>query len=368
MRILMFLMVLGVISCDTHDKSPLETALSSENEKIKTVMNNLENHEVQILYSEVKRGENTNVSFVDYDFQVDDSLYFYPASTVKFPVAVLALEKLNEQKVYNRNSKFYIEGDSLETTIAKEIEKIFAVSDNEANNRLFEFLGKDEINRRLHRKGLNARISHRLSTENSDDLTTKPLIFYLNDSTTTSTEEIINTPIKMLPIKNVLKGKGFIETDSLINEPKDFSVKNYLPLNSLHNMMKQIVFPELFPLDKRFKLSDDDRNYILQMMKILPKDAGYSSSDYYDGYVKFFIYGDTKEKIPDYIEIYNKVGYAFGYLTDCAYIINKKTKKEYIISATIHVNKNRIFNDDNYEYDDIGIPFLAELGRQLVLK
>ena len=61
------------------------------------------------------------------------------------------------------------------------------------------------------------------------------------------------------------------------------------------------------------------------------------------------------------------MGYAYGYLTDCAYIINRETNKEYIITATIHVNENGIFNDDNYEYETIGIPFLAELGRQLVL-
>lgn len=368
MRIVFLMIFFAIISCHPKSENPLEIALSSKNEKIRTVMDNLEKHEVQILYTEVHRNIDNSIRFVDYSFQVDDSTYFYPASSVKFPVAILALEKMNEQKDYNRDSKFYIEGDSIETTFAKEIEKIFAVSDNEAFNRLFEYLGKDDINKRLINKGLNARISHRLSTENSDDLTTKPLIFYLNDSTTTSTEEIINTPIEMLPLKSVLKGKGFIEADSLINEPKDFSAKNYLPLTSLHNMMKQLFFLELYPQEKQFILSDDDRMFLIQTMKILPKGASYTSKDYYDSYVKFFIYGDTQQDIPVHIEIYNKVGYAYGYLTDCAYIINNKTNKEYIITATIHVNENEVFNDDDYEYESIGIPFLAELGRQLVLK
>ena len=60
------------------------------------------------------------------------------------------------------------------------------------------------------------------------------------------------------------------------------------------------------------------------------------------------------------------MGYAYGYLTDCAYIVDKKKNKEWLITATIHVNDNQIFNDDKYEYDNIGIPFLAELGRQLI--
>ena len=367
MRVLIVFFFVIITGCTDIVKTPLEIALASENEKIQTVMANLEAHEVQILYTEVTQNGDS-VSFVDYDFQVDDSTYFYPASSVKFPIALLALEKLNEQSVFHRNSKFYVEGDSIETTFDREIEKIFAVSDNEAFNRLFEYLGKDDINKRLNNKGLNARISHRLSTENSDELTTRPLIIYINDSTTISTEEIINTPILNLSLKNVLKGKGYIEADSLINEPKDFSMKNYLPLTSLHKMMKQLIFPELFAQEKQFNLDERDRRFLLQTMKMLPKHAGYISNDYYDGYGKFFIYGDTKEDIPEHLEIYNKVGYAYGYLTDCAYIKNSKTNKEYIISATIHVNKNGIFNDDDYEYESIGIPFLAELGRQLVLK
>jgi len=38
-----------------------------------------------------------------------------------------------------------------------------------------------------------------------------------------------------------------------------------------------------------------------------------------------------------------------------------------MVSATLLVNKDEIFNDNVYEYDEIGFPFLAELGRQLYL-
>ena len=46
--------------------------------------------------------------------------------------------------------------------------------------------------------------------------------------------------------------------------------------------------------------------------------------------------------------------------------MDHETGREFIITATIHVNANRTFNDDEYEYEEIGLPFLAELGRQLV--
>jgi len=124
MRISCALLLFILISCDTP-KDPITSALSFDNEKIKRVFDNLEQHEIQILFIEIKRDQNNKVLFVDHGFRVDDSLYSYPASTVKLPVAILALEKLNGEENLNRNSKFYIEGDSLETTFAKEIEKIF---------------------------------------------------------------------------------------------------------------------------------------------------------------------------------------------------------------------------------------------------
>ncbi len=364
-----FVFVFILFACTSNENvDPLNKALESEAVQIKKVMNTIEQHEVQILFSEVLKDAKGSVTFKEYSFQNNDALYFYPASTVKFPIAVLALEKLNEQKVFNRSSKFYVEGDTLESSFADDIVKIFAVSDNAAYNRLFEYLGKDDINKRLISKGIKGRISHRLSVENSDALVTKPLIFYLNDSTSTPTEEIHNTSIEPLELDRIEKGVGYMEGDSLIQKPKDFSEKNYLPISSLHAMMKRLIFPEHFSEVGQFHLSESDREFILNAMRILPREAGYDPSNYYDGYVKFFVMGDTKDRMPEQLEIYNKVGYAYGYLTDCAYIKNKETGREFILTATIHVNENQIFNDDNYEYESIGIPFLAELGRQLVLK
>ena len=61
-------------------------------------------------------------------------------------------------------------------------------------------------------------------------------------------------------------------------------------------------------------------------------------------------------------KIANKSGWAYGYLTDTAYIRDTRSGREFIISASI-VNANQTFNDDEYEYEELGVPFLAELGR-----
>lgn len=345
--------------------APLSDALASQSPLIKKVMDSLENYEIQIKFTQIdQQGE--KVVFTDYDFQVNANNYFYPASSVKLPVAVLALEKLNSLANLDMNTVFYIEGDTLETTVAKEISKIFAVSDNEAYNRLFEFLGQDEITLRLAEKGIrNTRISHRVSTPNADNITTKPLVIYVNDSTIRVTDKIINQPIKALDLNGIKKGIGFYEDDIFINKPFDFSFKNQYPIEAQHDVLKRIIFPEHFNANEQFKISEVQRAFLLKAMHTLPKELGYDTQEYQDSYVKFFMYGDRHEPIPNNIEIYNKVGYAYGTLTDCAYIKDIKNNIAFLITATILVNKNGVFNDDTYEFDTVGIPFLAQLGREL---
>ncbi len=328
-------------------------------------MDELDTHEVQIRYTQINR-RNDSILFTDYDFQVDKGNYFYPASTVKFPTAVAALEKLNETDTLSLYTRFYIEGDSVETTFAKAVSEIFAVSDNAANNRLLEFLGQDDLNGRMKKRGVDPiRISHRLSTSNADDVTTKPLVIYLNDSTTSVSKSIINTASKPLQLNHIKKGKGYYADDSLQTEPFDFSLKNYFPIQSQSDLLKRVIFPEAFPEEERFNLSLEQREFLLETMHTLPGKLGYDPQEYYDSYVKFFMFGDNPDPMPKHIKIYNKVGYAYGTLTDCAYIKDTKNNIDFMITATILVNSDGIFNDDAYEYDEVGIPFLAQLGREL---
>lgn len=327
-------------------------------------MENAEKYEVQIMCSEIERiGD--SVLFTDYGFRVDAG-YFYPASTVKFPIAVLALEYLGGLENMDRNSRFYVEGDSVETTLSDEVMKIFAVSDNEANNRLVELMGQDHINQRLSELGVGpVRISHRLSAPDADNVTTLPLILYLNDSTTTTLLPSTNTAPKPLDLQGVMKGTGYIAEDSLIAEPFDFSLKNYYPITTQHAVLKRVIFPEAFTKTQRFDLDPESRDFLLSTMKILPYQAGYDREEYYDSYVKFFLFGDSEAQMPDHLEIYNKVGYAYGTLTDCAYIKDRDRGIEFMVTATMLVNEDGIFNDDVYEYETIGIPFLAALGEAL---
>ena len=86
----------------------------------------------------------------------------------------------------------------------------------------------------------------------------------------------------------------------------------------------------------------------------------------YDGYVKFFLFGDGKDKRDGNVRVFNKVGEAYGTLTDVAYVVDFENDVEFMLSATILCNTDGIFNDDQYQYDQIGFPFLAKLGRAVL--
>ena len=363
---LLFICCIAIASCSQQKQNLnfLEVALSSDNAKIKRVVDSIDNYQIQIKYTQIDR-KNDSVIFTDYDFQVNDSMYFYPASTVKFPTAVLALEKLNKIDSLSIQTKYYVEGDTIESTFAKDISEIFAVSDNLANNRLVEFLGFEAINQNLREKGISpVRITHRLG-QRSDDLRTKPLIIYINDSTTGITSFILNKTPDELELLEIKKGVGYYENEELVEVPFNFSQKNYYPISSQHNVLKRILFPDNFKETERFHISAEQRNFLLEAMHTVPQKAGYDATTYYDSYCKFFLYGDSKENIPEHLEIYNKVGFAYGTLTDCAYVKDTENNVEFLLTATILVNKDGIFNDDAYEYEEIGIPFLAQLGREI---
>jgi hypothetical protein len=75
------------------------------------------------------------------------------------------------------------------------------------------------------------------------------------------------------------------------------------------------------------------------------------------------LYGAGKEKIQNHIRIFNKVGNAYGFLIDNAYVVDFKNGVEFMLSAVIHVNTDEIYNDGRYDYDSIGYPFMKNLGQ-----
>jgi len=122
------------------------------------------------------------------------------------------------------------------------------------------------------------------------------------------------------------------------------------------------------PNKQRFNLTKSDLEFLHQYMSMLPgesDDPRYEATDYWDTYVKFLYYGSEKNTYDPNIRVYNKVGDAYGFLIDGAYFHDVKNNAEFILSALIYCNSDEIFNDDKYDYDAVGFPFLKELGRAI---
>ncbi|MFY0689827.1 MAG: serine hydrolase [Cyclobacteriaceae bacterium] len=376
------IVLFGILSCQTND-NPLEQVIAEDSDL--SIIANDPQFEVQILYTQVDRDESQNPKFTTYSFGVDSNRYFYPASTVKFPASLLALEKINELGVenldkwtrmitdsaYSRQSRVLNDSTSPDASpsIGHYIRKILITSDNDAFNRLYEFLGQDDLNGSLRSKAYDdARIIHRLSIGRTPDenLHTNPIRFYQGDSLVYQ-QQLVKSSGNYLIEDQILKGVGFMSGGELVNAPMDFTNKNFFPLDEQHRMMKSVMFPEYFD-ESVFDLTAKDYEFLYRNMALLPTESGIDAYEndpehFYEAYCKFLMFGsDPGEDIPDHIRIFDKIGLAYGYCIDNAYIVDFENNIEFFLSAVIHTNANQVFNDGQYEYDAIAFPFMKKLG------
>ena len=344
-------------------------------------------YRIQILYTQINRDKKNIPHFKEYSYRLNANEYFYPASTVKFPLSVLALEKLNNLKVQGLtkastaiydsvtarqetiyNNPYAIDGRQ---TIEQAIKEVLVVSDNNAANRLYEFLGQEYIHSQLANRGYpEVYIRNRLELGRTplENRQTQAVHFYDENNKLIYTQPAQNNTGK-LPYYNVLIGNGYLNNnDSLINAPLNFSEKNRISLSDLHHIMQSVIFPNQMPKKQRFNLSSNDRKFLLQWMHTTPNESNYptyDSSAYYPAYAKFIMLGSEKSPIPSNIKIFSKAGDAYGFLLDNTYIIDTEAKVEFMLSAVIYVNADGILNDNTYDYRTIGLPFMKNLGNTI---
>ena len=388
---LLFLMSC-ILGCNSNTKNTylLNDILQDSKEPIiKKVLSDLNSHEVQILLTRINRDSLGVPKFERHTFQVNSEHYFYPASTVKFPVAILALQKIRKlqsqgipikadtpfkilysENVIKRTDSTHPKNN---LTIAHLIKKIFLVSDNMAYNYLFDFIGRDDANKAIHNIGItNFNLSHKFSDSDSDlenKNRTPRFIFFNQKGDTIYNHAPItsNQKIKNTHLDGVLKGKGYVKDGTTIDESMDFSEKNYASIAALNQILERIIFPKVFSRNEQFNIEPEDYFFLRYWMSRTPNEVTipfYDRETFFDSYCKFFIYGDKKGEMTNNTRIYNKVGLAYGTTTDLAYV-KDRNGIEFFLTATILTNKNEIFNDNKYEYEQLGIPFLAALGREI---
>lgn len=371
----------------TADTIFLKQMLYAHPELFNEILNHPQQHEVQIIYTQIDRDELNIPHFKTFTYRLNARHYFYPASTVKLPTIIFALEKLNNLHVKNLNSNSVMLTDSayqrqssmlIDTTakngkpsIAQYAKRILLVSDNYAYNRLYEFVGRKELNDKLKRYDLkDSRIMGRLAVGDGGDnaRATNPVRFYDHK------KMIYTQPLQYddrnypMYLDNMQQGQGYIDRNgNLISQPFDFSDKNVYQLADQQMVLKRLLFPEAFTEDQRYNLTKNDYKLIYRYMSMYPTESNYpryNKPGYFPAYCKFLFYGgDEHAQIDPHIRIFNKVGDSYGYDIDNAYIVDFKHKVEFLLSAVVQSNEDGIYNDDKYEYQTICLPFLKNLGQ-----
>jgi len=303
------------------------------------VLKDPDTYRLQIIYTQIDRNKKGEPSFTHHTFRVDPNKYFNPASMVKMPLAFLALEKLhqlsnprkNEPGVPALNRDTRIAFDSSYPrqvimlkdgsapgeipTIGHLVKRAFLISENDPYNRFYQFMGQGPTNQILQTKGYSSvRITRQfMGFTDEQNRHTNAVRFY---------------------------------------NPNGQEIYSQEPGNSL-------------PKQNRFDISEQDRLFLLQYLSQYPSETNYPKYDtsvFYDSYVKFF-FQDSTHQMPSGVRVFNKVGWAYGFLTDVSYVVDTINRVDYFLSATLYVNSDGVVNDSKYDEETVGFPFLRELGR-----
>jgi hypothetical protein len=337
----------------------------------------------QLIYTQIDRDAHNKPHFKNYYLEVDAHKYYNPASTVKLPIALLALEKMRALHIQELNGDTPMLTDSAWSgqvvvhtdTTAKNglpsiyhyIRRIFLISDNDAYNRLYEFTGQQAIHEKLWAKGYkDVRIVRRfMPLTEEENRHTNPIRF-VADGKTIYTQPALYDTLTFDFSREATIGSAYLDkNDRLVFSPMDFTRHNNFPLEALQQMLQSVLFPASVPPSQRFNIAKEDYRFLYRYMSQYPSETAwpkYDTSEYNDSYTKFFFFKDGQQNIPPYIRVFNKAGWSYGFLTDAAYIVDFRHKVEFMLTGNIYVNRDGVLNDNKYEYEEEGYPFFREVG------
>jgi len=379
------LLLVKANSINAQLPAPFNAILPSIQDSIaKKVLASPNTYRLQLVYTQIDRDQNGIPRFTNHILYADPENYFNPASMVKMPLAFLAMEKLYElnqpgvnkyttmqfDSNYQRQVAMYVDSSAQnkKPSIAHFVKRAFLISENDPYNRLYQFVGQGPTNQKLLAKGYSsAKITRQFMGYTEDQNRHTNGIRFMDEK---------GLPIlKLAPQYNkdsfqfgapILIGDAHWNSkDEVVNAPFDFTRHNNISLVDMQKMLQAVLFPASVPKQNRFNMTDADRLFLLQYLSQYPSETDYpkyDSAHFYDSYVKFF-FQDSTHTMPKHIRVFNKVGWAYGFLTDVSYVLDTKNNIDYMLSATIYVNSDGVVNDSKYDEATVGFPFLNQIGK-----
>lgn len=339
---------------------------------------------LQVLVSKVVAGDVPRLE--RHGFRVDAE-YVYPASAIKTCAAVAAVAALEEfglpldaalvfhplfdDELLEREDPSNANGGAI--TVQHELRKLFLVSDNRAYNRLYELVGHREINERMWAAGLTStRIQHRLSEFRSPaDQRRTPRVELLVQGQTQREVPARDSDLVFDngDLQGLALGTAHLDANEvLVAEPLSFLQKNWISLVDLQDLVVLLVRPDIDVGAPGFGLSPSGRSALVGAMgEYAPESSNprYDAAEYPRTFGKFLLTGIERVLPSERLRLANKVGRAYGFSVENAYVEDRATGRAFFVTAVLFTNADGVMNDGVYEYASIADPFLTELGAEL---
>ncbi len=337
--------------------------------------------QVQLIWLRPQRLRGGGVRMQSLAHGLERRRWFSPASVSKLPMALLMAERLSEHGLGADAtvrlhappiSGEWPDDEPLGESFARGVNRTFAVSDNAPYNRWYEALGADAIHARLAALGhRDVRLLSRLGSGDAEAnrRSVGAALLDAHGGTVASTPAMHAAP-RRFPFGEARIGRGWTnDAGEVLPGPRDVSRSNFMPLADSLAMLQAFVLPESVPARRRWRIDDPLRERLLAALGLRPRDSidpPYDEAAYPDGHARWFFVGDGRQRYPDGLRVLGKTGMAWGWLSEVAHVRDADSGAEFMLAASIHCNADGIYNDDRYDYDAVGLPFLAEVSRAVL--
>ena len=357
--------------------------LKGKDPLVDQVLREREKFRLQFLVSGIRRGADDKVRFEEYSFT--DGSYFYPASMVKLPAALISLEILDSLQIpLNSFIRMNDDAGCGNTSFRKltrngnlsftdVTEELIAISNNPYFSLLFHFAGPAALNGRMQQKNLRQTRIYSAYTSCPKRADVKTSSYQILD---TAGREILSVPVRIFPYAAFrdnwpAEARKRISRNRAGSQPLDFNDHHEYSLADIHGTMQRLIFPETFPGIQRFHLKPSSRNFLLRCLGLYPREmrnsAYHQPALYPDHYYKYSIIGEeTSPHTSRNCRIFSKIGLSYGFVTETAYVVDFDSGKDFLFSVSMYTEGDGTEASGNYGYEKTARPFIARLSNLIL--
>lgn len=368
---------------DLINEDYLFDILKGKDSLIDHVIDNSDKYNFQLILSvyDFKSGKEELRTF----YINKDSYFFSPASLIKFPLAIVASEKMSWIK-----KKFGVGFDdslSLNTcscdagtnsyvrktrpsTFHQFLNELIIMSNNDAYNLLFDLVGTDAMNKRMQELDFDRIVMKNrfYSSCTKEFQKISGGVRFYNEQGGLSYESPCITSENNWEFGNDWPrnaGNSHIENGKRVSGPKSFSNVNYVSLSQAHQLMITLIEENKKGAFEKLHLDRETGSTLVDALGSFPrelKSMNHETKDIPDYYYKFFIDPKSMDTKNGQLRVYNKVGISGGFISDVSYFEDKNSGLRFYISASMMPKKDGAMDNGRYDYYSIGIPTFRKIG------